>query len=569
MSFETLTVTAVTQELESALVGGRVQKVLLPDEVSVGLEIYARRRTHNLHICASSTTPHAFLTSNPLRRGTDRETPLLLLLRKYVRGGCILAVRQPPLERMFVLQITSGDTRSGDSWCVELVAEFIGRQSNVILVDEAGLVMDAMKRIGRSVNRYRSIVPKRPYIPPPPLGKPHPSNVRLGELEAVAADRSDESSWKVLIECAAGVGPLVARESLYRSTGRTDLMASEIVSWDRPLVELREIFAKVESRRLTPIVALDNGAPVAYAAYDLHQYPDSETVDSISIAIERFHTESKDERDFASPRADRLRNALSDKRTLHLRRLESLRRSLEESEEAATLRRKGELVLAHSVNIQAGAASTRLDGQEIRLDPKLTPVENAQSYFKSYRRAKSAGQKIPDLMRGADLEAQFVGQALMDVELAESDSEVADLERVFAEMGLLDSKVRRPGGRTRTRPSSYEVDGWQVLLGRSAAQNDHLTFKIAGPDDVWIHARGVPGAHVVIRSQRGDVPEHVIRSAARLAAGFSSARLDANVDVDVMRRRSVRRTRGGRPGQVSYRSEQTYRVKPARDIETD
>ena len=133
----------------------------------------------------------------------------------------------------------------------------------------------------------------------------------------------------------------------------------------------------------------------------------------------------------------------------------------------------------------------------------------------------------------------------------------------------MDSRKRRPREAARVRPSSLQVEGWQVLLGRNAAQNEHLTFKIAGPDDLWVHARGVPGAHVVVRSQRGDVPERVIRSAACWAAGFSEARFDANVDVDVTRRKFVRRTRGGQPGQVSYRSERTYRVSPARDIEVD
>lgn len=569
MSFDTLTVTALAQELEAALVGGRVQKVLLPDEVSVGLEIYARRRTHHLLICASGSTPHAYLASKALRRGTDHESPLLLLLRKYVRGGRILAIRQPPLERVLVLQISSIDSKSGESRIIELVAELIGRHGNVILVDEEGLVMDSMKRVSPSVNRYRTIGPKRPYVPPPPLGKPHPSNVGPGELEAVAALRGDEPAWNVLVGCVAGLGPLVARESIYRSTGRTGLMASEVVSWDGPLGDLREIFSSVESGRLNTVVALDNGAPVEYAAYDLRQYQDTESVESTSLAIERFHTELTDEREFRSPRAARLRVALADKQALHLRRLESLKMSLEESRKATTLRRKGELVMAHAVSIQAGAASTRLDGQEIRLDPNLTPVENAQLYFKRYRKANSADQKIPDLMTRAESEAQFVAQALVDLELAESDSELAELERVFSEIGLIDSKARRPRGQTKTRATSFEIDGWQVLLGRNAAQNDHLTFKVAEPDDLWVHARGVPGAHVVVRSQRGIVPDRVIESAARLAAGFSGSRFDTNVDVDVTRRRFVRRTRGGQRGQASYRSEQTYRVKPARDIESD
>ena len=569
MSFDTLAVTSLTRDLETAIVGGRVQKVRLIGESSVGLEIYARGRTCRLCIRASNKVPHALLSSKPLRRTTDRETPLLQLLRKYVRGGRVLAVSQPPLERIIVLQISSNPERAGGSRRVELVAELTGRHSNVVLVDEAGLVMDAMKRVGGSVNRYRSILPKHPYVPPPPLGKPHPSKVAVGDPVAAAARRADEPAWRVLVGCSAGVSPLAAREALYRSVGRTDLRASELSDWERPLRELRDIFSSVESGSAHPVVALENGSPTAYAAYELHQFPDTETVDSISTAIERFHSDSTDGRSFSSPRADQLRVILTKRRDFHLRRLESLRRALKESERAVALREKGELLLAYASGVQDGAGSVSLDGRDIRLDPNLTPVENAQSYFKRYRSAQSAGRKTPGLMRQAELQAEFVGQALVDLELAESESELAGLERVFAEAGLLESRKRRPREAARVRPSSFEIEGWQVLLGRSAAQNEHLTFKIAGPDDIWMHARGTPGAHVVVRSQGANAPESVIRSAARLAAGFSGARLDASVDVDITRRKFVRRTRGGQPGQVNYRSEQTYRVRPARDIEAD
>ncbi|MCY3802737.1 MAG: NFACT family protein [Chloroflexi bacterium] len=569
MSFDTLAVTALRQDLETAVVGGRVQKVRLIGELSVGLEIYARGRTCRLCIRASNNAPHALLSSKPLRRTTDRETPLLQLLRKYVRGGRVVAVSQPPLERVIVLQISSNPERSGGSRRVELVAELTGRHSNVVLVDEAGFVMDAMKRVGGSVNRYRSTLPKRPYVPPPPLGRPHPSEVTAGDLGAAAASRSDEPAWRVLVGCSAGVSPLAAREALYRSVGRTDLKASEVAKWHGPLRELRDIFSSVESGRAHPVVARENGSPTAYAAYELRQFPDTETVDSISTAIERFHSDSMEGREFASPRADQLRVILTKRRDFHLRRLESLRRALQESEQAAALREKGELLLAYASGVQDGAGSVSLDGSDIRLDPSLTPVENAQAYFKRYRSAQSAERKIPGLMRQAELQAEFVGQALVDLELAESESELAGLERVFAEAGLLDSRKQRPRETARVRPRSFQVEGWQVLLGRSAAQNEHLTFKIAGPDDIWIHARGTPGAHVVVRSRGANAPESVVRSAARLAAGFSGARLDTSVDVDVTRRKFVRRTRGGQPGQVNYRSEQTYRVRPARDIEAD
>ena len=217
MSFDTLAATALRQDLERAIVGGRVQKVRRIGESSLGLEIYARGRTCRLCIRASNNAPHALLSSKPLRRATDRETPLLQLLRKYVRGGRVLAVSQPPLERIIVLQISSNPERAGGSRCVELVAELTGRHSNVVLVDEAGIVMDAMKRVGGSVNRYRSTLPKRPYVPPPPLGKPHPSEVAAGDLGAAAARRVGRTGVAGARELRGG------RESARRPRGAIPL----------------------------------------------------------------------------------------------------------------------------------------------------------------------------------------------------------------------------------------------------------------------------------------------------------------------------------------------------------
>ena len=175
MSFDTLTAIAVTQELESIIVGGRVQKVVLPNADTVGFEIYCHRQVHNLIVSASTGAPRILLSDRAVRRGVDGETPLLLLLRKYVRGGRIDSVFQPPLERIVRLRITSRDRSSGEMRRVQFIAELIGRQSNLILVDDRDRVMDSLKRVNLSMNRHRQIRPQILYRPPPPLGKQHPA----------------------------------------------------------------------------------------------------------------------------------------------------------------------------------------------------------------------------------------------------------------------------------------------------------------------------------------------------------------------------------------------------------
>lgn len=566
MSFDTLTAIAVTQELESVIVGGRVQKVVLPDADSVGFEIYSHRQVHNLIVSASISAPRILLSGRAPRRGVDRETPLLQLLRKYVRGGRIDSVFQPPLERIVRLRITSRDGSSGEIRRVQFIAELIGRQSNLILIDDQDRVMDSLKRVNRSMNRHRQIRPQIPYRPPPPLGKQHPAAVDLELMVQVAAGRPEDASWRILVETVAGVSPLVAREALHRSFGRPDLAVSEVTNWKKPLNELRRMFSAVESGHISPVVALHNGEPIAYAAHKLLQFTGEIEFESISEAADRFYDDVNKDRGFVSRRAERLRDAILNRQNLAKRRIASLERSLRKANEAACLRRAGELLLAYPAGDQQGAKSANLGGHEIAIDPTLSPVANAQSYFRRYRSAKSAAEKVPRLIRKAELEAVFVNQAQADLEMAKSESDVAGLEEILADQGVFKTKRRRPKGRMRSRPGEFEVDGWRVLVGRNAAQNDHLTFKMAKPLDLWIHARGSPGAHVLLSTGGSDVPDDVVLAAAAAAAGFSGARLSSHVDVDITERRNVRRIRGAGPGQVSYRGERTLRVKPDIDL---
>ncbi len=565
MNFDWLTAVAVRRELVDVLVGGQIQRVVLPDERSVGLEIYAGRRAGQLLFHVDPARARAHLVASKLKRGVKHASPLLLLLRKYVRGGRLLAIRQPPLERILAFDIAYSLPDTGESGSVTLVFEAIGRQSNLILLDSAGVIMDSQRRVGPGMSRYRQIVPHREYVAPAPLDRPVPAELTPDQLALASADRPAELAWRVLLGATAGVSPLLAREAVHRAGLAPATPAADVADWRAVIVPLQAIVEAVESGPPAAWLAREDGLPVAYAPYELTAYPTRERSASISAALAGFPTQSTSPaRAGETDRRRNLRRRLEESLRRAEARLISLRRAAEQGEEADRLREAGELLLAHQHEVPARATEAQLDGVTIDLDPQLTAVQNAQAFFKRYRSARAAADRSPRALRKAELDLAFLEQTTLDAGLAATDPELRAIEE------LLDVATGEPPPAKRSRrrrteppgPRRFDIDGWSVLVGRNAAQNHAITFREANPDDLWLHVRGVPGAHVVLRAGGRDVPEAVIVTVAGIAAFFGASSADAAVEVDITERRNVRPTRGSGPGQVTYRAERTLRVPP-------
>ncbi|MDP6348388.1 MAG: NFACT RNA binding domain-containing protein [Chloroflexota bacterium] len=565
MNFDWLTAVAVRRELADALVGGRIQRVVLPDERSVGLEVYAGKRAHQLLFHVDPARARAHLVAEKLKRGVEHASPLLLLLRKYVRGGRLLAIRQPPLERILTFDISYSHPDTDETGTVTLVFEAIGRQSNLILLDSAGVIMDSQRRVGPGMSRHRQIVSHRQYIAPAPLDRPAPAAITPGQLEAAAAEREAEPAWRVLLGAVAGVSPLLAREAIHRAGFTPTAAAAEVVDWSAVIGPLQAIVEAVETGPPEAWLAREDGVPVAYAAYELTAYPRRERSASISAAIVGFPSQSSGRgRAGETDRRRNLRRRLEDSRRRAEARLISLRRAAEQGEEADRLRKAGELLLARQHEVPARATEARLDGVTIDLAPQLTAVQNAQALFKRYRSARAAADRSPRALRKAELDLAFLEQTILDAGLAGTDPELRAIEELLDAAGGEPAPVKRSRRRRAEPPGPrrFDIEGWPVLVGRNAAQNHAITFREANPDDLWLHARGVPGAHVVLRAGGRAVPEDVITTVAGIAAHYGASSADAAVEVDVTERRNVRPIRGAGPGQVTYRGERTLRVPP-------
>ena len=264
-----------------------------------------------------------------------------------------------------------------------------------------------------------------------------------------------------------------------------------------------------------------------------------------------------------------LREALEEAQARLSKKLESLRRSLQDDAALEHLRQGGELLLAYQYTLQSGQTVLRaqyeVDGPElaIELDPALTPLENAQSYFERYDKAKRAREGVPQLVEAAEQELDYLRQLETDLELATNWPEIGEVQDALQAGGYWRGRhTTRPGGG-KPGPLKVVADDFVIWVGRNSRQNDAVTFDKGGPDDLWLHVRGMPGAHVIIKSAGRDVPPDVIERAAAIAAYYSRARTERRVLVDVTRRKHVRKIKGGKPGMVTYRNESPVEVVPA------
>lgn len=579
MTFDALTLAAVAAELRHNVIGGRVQRVLQPDELTIALEVYAQHQRRWLLLTADPQQPRMHFTNQRPGAG-EAHSPLLLLLRKYVRGRRLLTVEQPPFERSLTLRFGFPDhaepddldedhgqpiTAPADTLSsareVAMIIEVIGRYSNVILVDADGTVMDAIKRIPQDMNRYRVVLPHRPYAPPPPQTKLRPDIATVADVaDAFERASTNQTAWQALVGAFAGVSPLLAREAVYRAHGAVGIPAHEadpaIVA-----VELIRLWRLPQEGNWEPgVAANDDGVIVAFAPYRLTHLPRWRPAESMSHAADTFYGSSGLGK---VQQARRLVLEEVEKQIgLQQRKLESLERAFAQGEAMDRWRRYGEAILANLASLRRGQAELVVGGETIALDPSRSGSENAQRYFQRYRKAKAALVEVPRLIEETALRKRFLEELRGLVLVADNVEAIRELRRDLAQREGKPTRKRPSRGRA-TGPLRFRTPtGEEVLVGRSGRENDQATFDLAGPADIWLHARGVPGAHVILRSDGRTPGLDALRYAAELAAYFSASRTEKSVAVDWTERRNVRRLGKGVPGLVSYRGERVLSVEP-------
>ena len=631
MPYDALTISSICHELAQQVKGGRIQGVLVAAPLTISLEVY-RPGSGRSFLLLSAHPQHARVLLTPTAPSRDpQQTPtLLLLLRKYVRGGTIIGISQPPNERVLSLSIAKRwgadkhqeyhfdpyfmdkdapgeedeaeeaieepDSQRPAESAVELVIELMGNLSNIILVSEDGSVMDSMKRVSSSINRYRVTLPNHRYTAPPPQDKRDPmqATINVLSLELMKAGEQDAGAqaWKALVGGFLAISPPIAREIVFRTLGNTSARALDVASnpteLQRLLDEMQGLLGLRDSNAWEPTVAWkqvaeDESRPMEFAPYRLTHLEAGGaslvTYKTISEAASRYFEASESVGGHSALKAQ-VRGELAELKSRDERRLSALREQLARAASSDILRRKGEFLLGYMHTLKPGQQTLVLqeEGLTIDLDPSLTPVENAQALFREYHKARSAQEGLPALVAGAEMRVAFLDELATSLDLATAHD---DIRAVQAEVRLANHPIEPglPNERDQQRPKgtarkgqekvpqplrTQTTRGAQLLIGRTARQNDTATFRLAAPDDLWFHARGAPGSHVILRTSTTPISEEDIEEAASYAAAYSKLRQEAAVDVIYTEKRFVRKVANAPPGFVTYKNERVIRVAPAK-----
>jgi predicted ribosome quality control (RQC) complex YloA/Tae2 family protein len=554
-SVDALTLAAIAQEVGTHT-GARFAGVrqVAPDALALGLR--GAGGTHHLFFSIHPRTARVHFAPRP--QATERLGPFGSLLRSRLGEARLTGVEQPPFDRVLRLRF---DALEGP---LTLIAEIMGRHSNLILAD-ARVVLGALKVVTARMSPRRPVLPGRPYAAPP-AERPRPD--ALDEAAVRALLHGDRPLARVLSEDVLGLGPLLAREVALRAGVEPALPAGEAAaSTGRIWAALREICALRETGTFAPTLYEHRDRIAAFAPVPLRVYAGmrARPAGSMSEAVDAYYRGRTD----VAPLEERRRD-LAGTVGAALRQREAAlaraREALDESRSGDRLRVMGELLLTYSRQVRPRAAAVTVPdhttgGAEITipLDPNLGPAENAQQLFRRYAKARAAARALPARIARLESDALALREAQVQVASAAAPDDLWEIHADLAERGLLRRAPRtRPAARAGPRRFTA-ADGATIIVGRSARENDQVTFHLAGPEDLWFHARGMAGAHVILKTGRHP-SEAAIGEAARMAAYYSEGRDAGEVAVDYVTRKHVRKQKGGPPGAVVYEGERTVRV---------
>ena len=539
MSFDGFFLHHMTEELRRELLGGRIQKINQPFEQELVLQIRSNRQSRKLLLSAHSVFGRVQLTDTTFENPAVPNT-FIMVMRKYLQGAVIEAIQQVENDRILEISV-SNKNEIGDSVAVTLVIEIMGKHSNIILLDKAsGKIIEAIKHVGFSQNSYRTILPGSTYVAPPQTGSLNPFTV--GDEKLFEILHTEDIEPKRLQQIFQGLG----RDTATELSGR--LTADKLKTF-------RAFFASPTQPSLTE------------KSFSALLFSDSKTqMSTLSELLDTFYKD-KAERDRVNQQASELIRRVENELEKNRKKLGKQEEELLATENAEEFRQKGELLTTFLHQVPNDQDQVELDnyytGEKIiiSLDKALTPNQNAQRYFKRYQKLKEAVKHLTSLIeetRTTILYLESVETALAQASL----TEIAEIREELIQTGFI-RRRQREKIQKRQKPEKYlATDGQTIILvGRNNLQNDELTFKMAKKDELWFHAKDIPGSHVVITGNLQPSDE-VKTDAAELAAYFSKARLSNLVQVDMIETRKLNKPTGGKPGFVTYTGQKTLRVTP-------
>ena len=540
MSFDGFFLHHMVEELRRELVNGRIQKINQPFEQELVLQIRSNRQSHRLLLSAHPVFGRIQLTQTTFENPAQPST-FIMVLRKYLQGALIESIEQVENDRIVEMTV-SNKNEIGDHIQATLIIEIMGKHSNILLVDKSShKILEVIKHVGFSQNSYRTLLPGSTYIAPPSTVSLNPFTIKDEKLFEIL--QTQETTAKNL-------------QSLFQGLGRDTANELENILVSDKLSTFRNFF----SQETKPCLTETSFSPVPFA----NQV--GEPFANLSDLLDTYYKD-KAERDRVKQQASELIRRVENELQKNRHKLKKQEKELLATDDAEEFRQKGELLTTFLHQVPNDQDQVILENYytnqpiTIALDKALTPNQNAQRYFKRYQKLKEAVKYLTDLIE--ETKATILYLESVETVLNQAGlEEIAEIREELIQTGFI-RRRQREKIQKRKKPEQYLAsDGKTIIyVGRNNLQNEELTFKIARKEELWFHAKDIPGSHVVI-SGNLDPSDEVKTDAAELAAYFSQGRLSNLVQVDMIEVKKLNKPTGGKPGFVTYTGQKTLRVTP-------
>ena len=556
MPMDGLTIGFAARELHAALCGGRIDKITQPEKDTVILLIRAGSENKKLLLCASPNNARCHLTTsnfpNPL------EPPMFcMLLRKQLLGGRVQSVTQIGGDRIVYIDVDVVD-ELGDHVLRRLILEVMGRHSNLILVDGQDKILEAARHVNMEMSRVRQIQPGLTYLPPPAQDKLQPEDITAETLHAKLLAQGDVPLHKALAASISGLSNPAAKELAFR-----------VANCDLPeaAARLADLLRRLPDMASPRVLVDDMGDALDVFAFPYLSQPldMQKEYDSLSAALERYFG-ARDAQDRINQKSASMVRLLKGQIERCEKKLALQEEELASAARMEEFRLMGEILNANLWQLRKGMQQAELpnfydeNGGSIviPLDIQLTPTQNAQRYFKKYQKARSARETAAQQKEKTLEELNYLETMLLDVGKCVGESELEEIRQELVRTGYMKRNTNRRQQRAlpKSKPYKYESsDGILMEVGKNAAQNDRLTTG-ARPNEWWLHAKDMPGSHVIVHHE-GDLPDQTLKEAAILAAWYSKGQRSSSVPIDYTLRRHVKKPSGAAPGMMIYTNQKT------------
>lgn len=569
MAFDGITVANLVWELNQTILNSRISKIAQPENDELLFTLKSANGQRRLAMSASASLPFLYLTKQ------NKPSPLTapnfcMVLRKHIANGRIVGISQPSLERIIRFDIEHFDDL-GDLCQKTLIVELMGKHSNIIFCKEDGVIIDSIKHISAQISSVREVLPGRAYFIPETAKKENPLLATKESFDAAVFGKP-ESICKAIYSSYTGISPSIANEICYRAGIDGDFATSSLSKDEQYHLyhHFDWLVSDIREAKFSPNILYNGKEPIEFAALDCTSYQNytKTTYASISEALETYYADKNS--------YTRIRQKSSDLRRIVSTALERNRKKygLQQKQLQDTVKRDkykiyGELLNTYGYGLEEGAKTLEClnyytnEPIAVPLDPTLTPLENAQKYFDRYNKLKRTYEALSERIEETRDETTHLESIAAALDIAVSEDDLVQIREELVEYGYIRKKRGAKKEKIKSKPFHYlSSDGFHMYVGKNNYQNDELTFKMATGNDWWFHAKGMPGSHVIVKSDGEELPDRTFEEAGKLAGYYSKGRDNEKVEIDYLQKKNVKKPNKSAPGFVVYYTNYSLTIHP-------